>query len=244
MMRRPNPSCKVVIEEQYIESTRRFREWTVLEAIHKGGRFPGVVRLQSHGGVKNKNGEDICVKSQSSTKIRLKPRVVLKDGGIRLMDIGTPKELLMGVYDLLESECPIPLLWPPNWFLNRVSRTLHRDFKILHRNISPAKVLFDTDSTESGDTPVEPLRSDLDDMCFSEYLVSDTVGQDDSDIEYAAQVRRCSSSTSPKIATECRILLTSRLAINSKLLNKLGNEQPPPALPSNFVLGLEIPRSF
>ena len=110
MMRRPNPSCKVVIEEQYIESTRRFREWTVLEAIHKGGRFPGVVRLQSHGGVKNKNGEDICVKSQSSTKIRLKPRVVLKDGGIRLMDIGTPKELLMGVYDLLESEFSSGLL--------------------------------------------------------------------------------------------------------------------------------------
>jgi hypothetical protein len=102
----------IVIKEQYIEEGRRFKEGPILEKIHTGGRFPGVVRLDHYEHV-----EGISVEHQTNSddKVkRLKTRLVLKDRGTRLADVKTPREFLMGIYDLLESEWPLPPLWLPN----------------------------------------------------------------------------------------------------------------------------------
>jgi hypothetical protein len=48
--------------------------------------------------------------SKKPASARTKVRLVLKDRGIRMMDVKTPRVLLMGMYDLLESECLLPPL--------------------------------------------------------------------------------------------------------------------------------------
>jgi hypothetical protein len=67
----------------------------------------------------------------------VKIRLVLTDRGTRLMDIETPRQLSMGIYDLLESEClPLPL-WLSDRLGIRVTRNLFSQSKILHHDISP-----------------------------------------------------------------------------------------------------------
>jgi hypothetical protein len=77
-------------------------EGPILEQIHKDGRFPGVVGLNSWNYVTNKKNEKVSV--QRSGMIRSKTRLILDGKGTPLMDVKTPRELLMGIYDLLESE--------------------------------------------------------------------------------------------------------------------------------------------
>jgi hypothetical protein len=97
-----------VIKEQYIGTSCSFREGPILKKIHAAGDFPGVVRFDHYEYVKN-DGKDISVESNL-----VKTRLVLKDRGTPLEKVGTMRELLMGVYDLLEGEC---LLSPP-WLTN------------------------------------------------------------------------------------------------------------------------------
>ena len=113
-----------VIKEQYIEVGRRFAEGHILEKIHgSGGDFPGVVRVESHGIVKS-NGNTIFLRhiekigdtesgenigSAEDTRrdketVRVKKRLVLRDRAESLMQVHTPREFLMALYDLLESE--------------------------------------------------------------------------------------------------------------------------------------------
>jgi hypothetical protein len=106
----------IVIKEQYIEKSRRFLEGPMLKQIHEDGRFPGVVGLESWDYVTNANdGKKISVQhqDQGTTVTQFKIRLVLKDKGTRLMDVKTPRELLMGIYDLLESEWTLSSLWLP-----------------------------------------------------------------------------------------------------------------------------------
>ena len=111
----------IVIKEQYIEPSRRFKEGPILEKIHEDGDFPGVVRLGYYEDVKN-NGQEICVEESKEPESkepqpkakRVKTRLVLKDRGTPLEEVGTMRELLMGVYDLLEGEC----LPSPPWLTN------------------------------------------------------------------------------------------------------------------------------
>jgi len=109
----------IVIKEQYIEPSRRFREGPILNKIHEDKYFPGVVRLHHHEEVKNDDQEisleseveGLGLKLESEVEglglkaKRVKTRLVLKDRGTPLEKVGTMRELLMGVYDLLEGEC-------------------------------------------------------------------------------------------------------------------------------------------
>jgi hypothetical protein len=90
-----------IIKEQFVESGRRFMEGPILEQIHKDGRFPGVVGLKSWEYVTNKK-KKVSVKHKGTS--RSKTRLILDGKGTPLMDVKTPRELLMGIYDLLESE--------------------------------------------------------------------------------------------------------------------------------------------
>jgi hypothetical protein len=117
VLARPRPGCSlaadeldpnIVIKEQYIEEGRSFVEGPILKRIHTGGWFPGVVRLDHFEYVKG-----ISVERQPNvddTVTRLKTRLVLKDRGTRLADVKTPREFLMGIYDLLEGEWSLPPL--------------------------------------------------------------------------------------------------------------------------------------
>jgi hypothetical protein len=93
-------SSGIVIKEQYIEISRRFIEGRILEQIHEGGRFPGVVDFTSWKYVANEDGQ-ISVKHQhkESAETRWKTHIVLEDKGTPFMDIKTPRELLMGIHD-------------------------------------------------------------------------------------------------------------------------------------------------
>jgi hypothetical protein len=95
-----------VIKEQYIEDSCRYLEGPILERIHKDGRFPGVVLLDRWSHVVNNNGTKVSVEHRHEV-MRSKMRLVLKAEGTRLMDVKTPRELLMGIYDLLEGEWAI-----------------------------------------------------------------------------------------------------------------------------------------
>jgi len=96
------PKPKMIIKEQYIETTRRFAEGPILAKIHENGTFPGVVRLGSCGRVVGSNEEDLVVESNES--VRRKTRVTLLDQAPSIMDAKTLRDALVAMYDLLESE--------------------------------------------------------------------------------------------------------------------------------------------
>jgi hypothetical protein len=97
---RPDPEI-VVIKEQYIETSRTFEEGPILEKIHKNGTFPGVVRRGWAGPVRS-NEKELIVKCGGSE--RKKNRIVLLDKAPSIMDAKTVREVLVAMYDLLESE--------------------------------------------------------------------------------------------------------------------------------------------
>jgi hypothetical protein len=96
----PNP--EIVIKEQYVETSRRFEEGPTLAKIHGNGTFPGVVRPGWHGSVGSSKEGRLVVESEESQ--RKKTRVILLDKAPSIMDAKTPREALVAMYDLLESE--------------------------------------------------------------------------------------------------------------------------------------------
>jgi hypothetical protein len=98
-----DPKSSIIIKEQYIENGHTFKEGSILNQIHQDGQFPGIVRLEHHQHVEDGNG---VISVEHWTKkpefARSNVRLVLKDRGIRLMDVKTPRVLLTGMYDLLE----------------------------------------------------------------------------------------------------------------------------------------------
>ena len=80
-----------VIKEQRIISTTRWTEKEILDAIHQGGTYPGVVRAKFFDQLSTST-------SQSKT------RIGLLDTGTNFMDIDTPRKVIYALYDLLEGE--------------------------------------------------------------------------------------------------------------------------------------------
>jgi len=76
-----------VIKEQQIRSTTLWTEKEILDAIHQGGTYPGVVRAKFF--------------DRHSTS---KTRIGLLDTGTNFMDIDTPRKVICALYDLLEGE--------------------------------------------------------------------------------------------------------------------------------------------
>jgi len=100
-----DPRSSIVIKEQYIEDSCRSNEETLLGQIHEDGRFPGIVRLEHFEYVTHEDNRiSVQHRTDESTVTRYKIRLVLKDRGVGMMDVITPRVLLMGMYDVLESE--------------------------------------------------------------------------------------------------------------------------------------------
>ena len=97
------PEPEVVIKEQYIETSRTFKEGSILAKIHEKGTFPGVVRRDWCGPVQP-SGNDLIVELKEANEVRKKIRVVLLDKAPSIMDAKTLQEVLVAMYDLLESE--------------------------------------------------------------------------------------------------------------------------------------------
>jgi hypothetical protein len=96
------PDSEIVIKEQYIETSRRFEEGQILTKIHQKGTFPGVVRRGWYGTVEGSSKKEFVVEWKENK--RKKTRVVLLDKAPSIMDAKTVREVLVAMYDLLESE--------------------------------------------------------------------------------------------------------------------------------------------
>jgi len=80
-----------VIKEQRVRSTVRWTEKEILDRIHQGGAYPGVVRTKFFD-------QDL------TSAGRFKVQIGLLDKGTSFMDIDTPRKVLYALYDLLEGE--------------------------------------------------------------------------------------------------------------------------------------------
>ncbi|KAF9476031.1 hypothetical protein BDN70DRAFT_995968 [Pholiota conissans] len=107
-----------VIKDQYRHPGHRFTEAEIIEYLHEGEEIPGVVHIAHSELVVWKDG------SLVSSGERRKTRICMVECGELLMDLKTPKEVLMTIYDLLE-----------------VTRFMYFKRKILHRDISQGNVL-------------------------------------------------------------------------------------------------------
>jgi hypothetical protein len=85
-----------VIKEQYIEERHKFSEADLLKKIHSKGEFPGVVRIDAH-----EFRDNVTASHDGST--RSKTRLVLRDMGKPIEEVKKVRELLMALYDFLES---------------------------------------------------------------------------------------------------------------------------------------------
>ena len=103
----------VVIKEQYQRAAAANLEKTILDRVHKDGEMPGVVRVESFELVERDDGTS--VKCGMDKWKRKKVRFVLQDEGTPFMEITTPYEALVTVWDALEGKwcymvCKSPLM--------------------------------------------------------------------------------------------------------------------------------------
>jgi hypothetical protein len=87
-----------IIKDQYRRSDHRFSEKDVINHIHSDGEVPGIVRIVYAQQVYQDD------ESVVSSGCREKTRICMVDYGTHMMDVKTPKEALMTIYDLLEGE--------------------------------------------------------------------------------------------------------------------------------------------
>ncbi|CCA77300.1 hypothetical protein PIIN_11277 [Serendipita indica DSM 11827] len=107
------------IREQYLEPDQRFKEGDVFNKIHKGGYFPGVVRVKRVERKVAHQGKEVA------TSDRVKTRLALLDKGTQFQEVKTFRQMLMIMYDVLE-----------------MVRMLHRKRQIVHRDLSSGNILF------------------------------------------------------------------------------------------------------
>ena len=104
----------VVIKEQYQRCTAAANlEKTILDRVHEDGDMPGVVRVGLFERVKR--GDGTSVECGMDRWKREKVRFVLQDEGTSFLDITTPYEALVTVWDVLEGKwcymiCKSPLM--------------------------------------------------------------------------------------------------------------------------------------
>ena len=103
----------VVIKEQWQRAAAANLEKTILDRVHKDGEMPGVVRVESFELVERDDGTS--VKCGMDKWKRKKVRFVLQDEGTPFMEITTPYEALVTVWDALEGKwcymvCKSPLM--------------------------------------------------------------------------------------------------------------------------------------
>ena len=90
----------VVIKDSYRKDERPFKEEDLLDKIHGRGIYPGVVRML-HGG----DTPGITTATPAIGTPRKKTRLVMGSFGEALSEAESVKEILMVVYDVLESSC-------------------------------------------------------------------------------------------------------------------------------------------
>ena len=87
-----------VIKDQYRCQDHHFDEAEILHHIHADGQIPGVVQIAHSEAVMWSNGTHIHVGNQHKT------RIGLQQYGKPFIDLKTPLEALIAIYNLLESE--------------------------------------------------------------------------------------------------------------------------------------------
>lgn len=98
---------ELVIKEQYIKQGRQSMEKEILKKIHGDGAspFPGVVSLAPSSLPSSSAIFVTDIRGKNSRQVtRNKIRLLLNERGNRLLEVKTPKEVLMLLYDALEGE--------------------------------------------------------------------------------------------------------------------------------------------
>ncbi|KAF9477173.1 hypothetical protein BDN70DRAFT_995121 [Pholiota conissans] len=150
----------LVIKDQYRRRGPRFTEREVIEQIHHEGEVPGIIRIVHAEEVARDDGSSV-VSDQ-----RYKTRLCMMDYGLSIMELETPKEVLMAIYDLLE-----------------VTRFIYFKHHVLHRDISQGNVLFKKrsaqtlliESAKEKNASTVPPSAEKDEakpqLCFVEHLL-------------------------------------------------------------------------
>ncbi|KAF8804271.1 hypothetical protein BYT27DRAFT_7107756 [Phlegmacium glaucopus] len=126
-----------VIKDQYHYSNHRFGEAEVIHHIHGDNDIPGVVHLAYSQAILRSDRSPVC------SGDRHKTRMCLLEYGKPFMDLKTPLEALIVIYDLLET----------TRLMYSKRRVLHRDISagnVMHTELDRAVVLSppaDTDET-------------------------------------------------------------------------------------------------
>jgi hypothetical protein len=113
---------KAAIKEQYVDPGRQDMG-SILNKVHRGGVFPGVVRLGWHGTLTCRAGKSIHVKDDN--RIKEKRRLVMLEVGEYWLHAETLRELLITIYDLLESELIVDTTLSPLTLKSSHSFSLH-----------------------------------------------------------------------------------------------------------------------
>ncbi|KJA13870.1 hypothetical protein HYPSUDRAFT_49570 [Hypholoma sublateritium FD-334 SS-4] len=110
-----------VIKDAYCDQNTRFTEDEIIKRIHREGDVPGIVRVAY--------AELVCYGGPDRTVIvrdgRQKTRLCLTEFGRSIMECKTVKDVLIVMYDQLES-----------------TRVMHRNRNVIHRDISIGNIMF------------------------------------------------------------------------------------------------------
>ncbi|KJA13916.1 hypothetical protein HYPSUDRAFT_49539 [Hypholoma sublateritium FD-334 SS-4] len=121
-----------VIKDAYCDLNCRFTEDAIIKHIHHEGDIPGIVRVAY--------AELVCYEGPDRRVIvrdgRQKTRLCLTEFGRSIMECKTVKDVLIVMYDQLES-----------------TRVMHRNRNVIHRDISIGNIMF-------RDLPVPPPSED------------------------------------------------------------------------------------
>ncbi|KAB5587915.1 hypothetical protein CTheo_8642 [Ceratobasidium theobromae] len=112
------------MKEYWRDTQRRFFEWVLYQAAHKGKNIPGLMYPEFGGHVLNSDGNKMKTTDLETSIIREKVRVITRDVGVPLDKITSLRQFLCVMYDACV-----------------VQRNLYRKAKILHRDISDSNIM-------------------------------------------------------------------------------------------------------
>ncbi|KAI0634265.1 hypothetical protein C8Q77DRAFT_1056439 [Trametes polyzona] len=137
----------VVIKEYYLDSERRYEESDLLAQIHAPGFAHGVVRVVSAEDVQLGDERTIIFQEPGSQATKFKRRLVLADTGLDLEQARSVNDLLKTFYDVLE-----------------VHRTIARERRVLHRDMSIFNILMYPEHAQCTGAPWQDFPALIDDV--------------------------------------------------------------------------------
>ena len=130
----------VVVKDAYRDNKRNYEEEILIKKIHSNGIFPGVVRILEPA----EHYQEITTPPTHKAQ-RTKTRLIMGSYGESLLQAKSVKDLLMAVYDIVESSS-FSSLCQSSQLMTITPISVHRklvmDSQILHRDISLNNIMM------------------------------------------------------------------------------------------------------